>query len=271
MSCDSAGCTDSKYLEIILNRVRACLDYRPALGTHNKTTWQDFRQLYGNDPFYSWFGLNDPLVYAAHRVAGGMTSIYRQIGLGCEELFRQILQDQLGLTATQVAWTYETGDRRHRFSLDGRIQLSDLASETKRALLEKWIVEAAHRLDVAPEITHALQGIVFEIRQGYKSKDSKRQNADLANAATAYTQGYLPVLMVLSTQIDEDLVERYRQGKWFILQGHLEDSPWNSTFAFMSQIIGYDLAGLFERHSDILRETVAGILHTLLRMEEANG
>jgi len=36
-------------------------------------------------------------------VAGGTTSIYRQIGIGGEHLFRQVLQDALGFTAEQAA------------------------------------------------------------------------------------------------------------------------------------------------------------------------
>ena len=58
---------DKRYLEIILNRVLVCKEYKPAFGQGQKVALQEFRQLYGSDPFYSWFGLNDPLVYAAHR------------------------------------------------------------------------------------------------------------------------------------------------------------------------------------------------------------
>jgi len=36
---------------------------------------------------------------------------------------------------------------------------------------------------------------VFEVRQGYKSMDSKRQAADIANAAQALTKSRLPVLV----------------------------------------------------------------------------
>lgn len=36
-----------------------------------------------------------------------MTSIYRQIGIGCESLFRQILADNLGLSTEDVKWSYE--------------------------------------------------------------------------------------------------------------------------------------------------------------------
>ena len=274
MTDASQEIADNRYLEILLNRILVSKDYRPAFGQGRKVTFAEFEQLYGADPFYSWFGLNDALVYAAHRTAGGITSIYRQIGLGCEELFRQILQDHLGLDTEQVIWSYTTstsGRQSRRLSLDGRIQLSDVSSEKKRTAVSQWLGEAAHNLEVAPEISKVLKGVVFEVRQGYKSKDSKRQNADIANAATAYSQGYLPVLLVLSTQIDNDLVERYEQAKWLILQGQLSHSPLSSTYTFAKQIIGYDLAGFFERHSTTLQATLAEIIRTLLREDAING
>jgi hypothetical protein len=50
---------DDKYLEIILNRILVCREYRPAFGQGHKVTLAEFQELYGSDPFYSWFGLND--------------------------------------------------------------------------------------------------------------------------------------------------------------------------------------------------------------------
>ena len=47
-------------------------------------------------------------------------------------------------------------------------------------------------LDVDENVFENLAGTIFEVRQGYKSKDSKRQNADIANAVTAYTKGLFP-------------------------------------------------------------------------------
>lgn len=64
-----------------------------------------------------------------------------------------------------------------------------------------------------------LEGAVFEVRQGYKSKDSKRQNADITNAANAYANDYLPVVVLLSTQIDSDIAERYIVAQWVLLRG----------------------------------------------------
>jgi len=166
-----------------------------------------------------------------------------------------------------MKWSYETtgsSGRRRKLALDGRIQLADIISNAKRNEIGRWLSEAAGRLEVAPEVIKTFQGMVFEIRQGYKSKGSKRQNADIANAAIAYSQGYFPVLLVLSTQIDADIVERYEHAKWFILQGQLVSSPLNSTYAFTKEVIGYDLAGFFQRNSATLQATVADILHALL-------
>ncbi len=262
---------DQKYLEIILRRIQISRTYRPAFGQGHRVTWQEFQQLYGNDPFYSWFGLNDPLIYSAHRIAGGLTSIYRQIGLGCEELFRQILQDTLGLTPLQTRWAYKittARGQRRTLSLDGRIVLEDVSDPARREAISTWIGQAAHKLQIAPEIAQVLKGVVFEVRQGYKSKDSKRQNADLANAATAYSQGYLPVLLVLSTQIDGDIVDRYEQAKWLILQGYPQGQTTNSTYTFLRDVIGYDLAAFFERHAGHLRDAITQILHLLLVTED---
>lgn len=269
----SAPDTDHKYLEIILNRILICKDYKPAFGKKQKVTSAEFQKLYGADVFYTWFGLNDPLVYAAHTAAGGIPSIYRQIGLGCEELFRQILQDCLGLESAGVNWSYvasSASGRQHKLTLDGCIQFSSIKDATRHNSITHWMHQAAGRLDVSPGVIQAFQGIVFEVRQGYKSKDSKRQNADIANAASAYSQGYFPVLLVLSTQIDADIVERYERNRWLILQGHLAASPLYSTYTFLKEIIGYDLAGFFQRNTTALQTAITETLQVLLGASVSN-
>ena len=100
---------DGEYLKTILDSVRVCPTYRPKFGQggRKELTFLDFQELYRGDSFYSWFGLDNPMMYAAHKAAGGITSVYRQIGIGCERVFRQILQDALGLSASDVVWSYE--------------------------------------------------------------------------------------------------------------------------------------------------------------------
>ncbi|NET55986.1 MAG: hypothetical protein F6K47_07390 [Symploca sp. SIO2E6] len=261
---------DEKYLNIILSPIRVCANYRPKLGqrTSEGYTLEGFQKLYRADSFYTWFGLDNPLIYAAHKAAGGMTSVYRQIGIGCEHLFREILTDYLMLTSEQVNWSYEipgTGNRKRKLSLDARIPLENIQDTTARERVKAWIAAAAADLDVEPSIINSLTGAVFEVRQGYKSKDSKRQNADLANAATAYTKSYFPCILVLSSQIDTDIVLRYRASKWFILTGMVgANDPLKSTYDFVKNVVGYDLAAFFERNSETIKNEVDVVLEALL-------
>ena len=163
-----------------------CASYRPKFGQGRKggLTVTEFQSLYGGDPFYSWFGLDNPLMYAAHKAAGGITSVYRQIGIAGERLFRAVLMDELGLDEDEATWSYTVqvaGGRTRKLSLDGRIPLDSVQHGPARARVADWMARAAADLGVQQTVAASLQGPVFEVRQGYKSKDSKRQNADIAN------------------------------------------------------------------------------------------
>lgn len=264
---------DERYLSTLIDPIRVCASYRPKMGQGGRGTdaglsRDDFKALYGADPFYRWYGLDHDLMYAAHKAAGGMTSVYRQVGIGAERMFRLILQDHLGLTVKQSEWSYETkssGGKARTLSLDGRIETAAVHCSKKRQRVANWMKEAAHDLGVAEAIRKTLKGTVFEVRQGYKSKDSKRQNADIANASTAYTRAYLPCVVVLSTQIDPDIVTRYRNARWVILTGTIEESSTiRSTYAFLREVVGFDLADFFQRNSDRLRNEVEQVLRALL-------
>lgn len=260
---------EQKYLGILLRRIEICRNYKPrfGLGTKAGLSFEQFQTLYSSDPFYTWLGLDNPLIYSAHKAAGGITSVYRQIGVGSEELFRQILRDWLNLDQTQVSWSYalQTSSGQTRtLKLDGRITVADIQDGQKRERVRTWIEQAAVQLQIAPEVSRALKGAVFEVRQGYKSKDSKRQNADIANAAFAYTQGYIPVVVLFSTQIDIDVALRYEYEKWLVLRGLLAGSTTQSCYTFLRDVVGYDLAAFFTRHSVTIRQSVARVLETLL-------
>ncbi len=253
---------DKEYLSILVEPIKICASYKPKMGQGGKKGLgiDEFKQIYGADPFYHWFGLDHPLMYAAHKSAGGMTSIYRQIGLGCERLYRRILQDELGLTEDNSNWSYtielSTG-RKRKLSLDGYIPLEEVEDLEKKKKLKAWMLDYAKILGVNDNIASILDGIVFEVRQGYKSKDAKRQNADIANATTAYTKALLPCVLIFSTQIDEDIIVRYKHEKWAMLVGTIQDqSPFTSTYAFMKEILGYDLAGFLERNSETLKTEI---------------
>ena len=263
----SSGDQDERYFQLIQRALAVCMNYRPKFGQGRKggLTLDEFRTLYQSDPFYTWFGLDSPLLYAAHKAAGGMTSVYRQIGTGCERLFQQLLQDSLGLNAEQVAWSYlvpGADGKPRKLSLDGRIPLSAIPDAAARVRL--WLSDAATALKVSKKVMATLEGPVFEVRQGYKSKDAKRQNADVGNAANAYANSYLPVVVLLSSQIDDDISERYARAQWLILRGSLSGSPLQSTYSFSREVLGYDLAGFFTRNADRIRTEVETVIEALL-------
>lgn len=265
---------DAAYLALILDPLKVCARYKPKFGQGNKgdgLTLAQFQTLYQGDSFYSWFGLDNPLMYAAHKAAGGMTSVYRQIGIGCEKLFRTVLRDSLALSDDDVIWSYEIplpGGKMRTLYLDGRVPLEKIVNKAKRKQFHDWMLKSASSLGVDPKIAATLTGTIFEVRQGYKSKDSKRQHADIANASTAYTMAYLPCAAILSAQIDGDILLRYRAQKWAVLTG-LEGvaDPLLSTYDFMNGVVGYDLAGFFKRNSATLRTEIDGVLKSLLAPE----
>ena len=266
--------SDDKYLQIILECLRTSVGYKPKFGQRRRDglTLNEFQDLYRSDPFYNWFGLDNPSIYAAHKAAGGITSVYRQIGIGCERVFRQILQDTLNLSESDVMWSYETvapGGRKRTLSLDGRIPLDSIGNDEAKARFQEWMKLIADELEIEPGIFAALTGAVFEVRQGYKSKDSKRQNADIENAASAYTKSYLPCVVVLSNQIDSDILSRYRSARWTVITGILQaNDPTRSTYDFMRDILGYDLAGFFDRNRDFIRNETERVVQALLVSEQ---
>ena len=261
---------DARYLEIILDCVRVCSSYRPKFGQGRGIglTLGEFQDHYGKDPFYGWFGLDNPMMYAAHKAAGGMTSIYRQIGIGSERVFRKILQDTLELSETDVVWSYTvpaSGGKTRRLSLDGRVPLESIRDSVAKTRFRDWMKQSADTIGIEPRVFDALTGAVFEVRQGYKSKDSKRQNADIANASSAYIKSYLPCAVVLSNQIDEDILRRYRSEGWAVTTGVIgRNDPLTSTYDFMREVVGYDLAGFFERSRNTLRAELKTVLEALL-------
>jgi hypothetical protein len=261
---------DRLYLKKFLDPIRVCRKYKPKFGLGNRDEGIDlagFLSIYGADPFYAWIGLDSDLMYAAHKAAGGMTSVYRQIGKGCENLFRQIIIDRTQYEDPKYAlWSYTTqtkNDKTKTLSLDARLELSEIRNIEVRAKVTQWIADYSTSLCVpAPS-----NGIVFEVRQGYKSKDSKRQNADIDNIAVAWANGYLPVFAIFSSQIDADLVLRYRNSRGGIIIGTTSKDSQISLFAFTKEVLGYDLAAFFDRNSEVIKSEVYSTLEILLRAD----
>lgn len=261
---------DKKYLDIFLSPLYVCADYLPAFGTsgNDGLSLADFQSLYGRDEFYSWIGLDSPLVYAAHKASGGLTSIYRQIGVGAERLLREIIKDGFALSQEEVEWKYEynkTKTQKAFHILDARISLDNLKDADQIDRMKCWLAKAKKAAH-GDARTH-LRGAIFEIRQGYKSADSKRQNADLRFGAKSYQFGHIPVVAVLSSQVSETVISRYRDAGMLVLTGLHSDDPTVSTFAFFKEVIGYSLEDFFKRSSPKIKEVIHSLIGKLLKPE----
>ena len=206
-------------------------------------------------------------MYAAHKAAGGMTSVYRQLGTGCERLFRTVIGNTLNLKPEMLTWGYdveESDGKTKRLTLDARIDISSVSNPIARKRVKQWVATSATSLGISKSRSNELLGAVFEVRQGYKSADAKRQNADLRNASRAFSENYLPVIAVLSTQISETLLRRYRNGNMLVLTGDRTGDVLKDTYAFMREVVGYPLDRFFERNTEALRFQVNQILLALL-------
>lgn len=135
---------EEKYLSIIRNAIQVCGRYQPKFG-QGKTglTLKKFQELYQSDPFYHWFGLDSPKLYAAHKAAGGITSVYRQIGIGMEKVFRLILQDCLKQTEEECNWSYtipsSDSNKLRKLKLDGRVLLSSVRVAPRKRIICNWL------------------------------------------------------------------------------------------------------------------------------------
>ena len=263
---------DEKYVEIFMEPLYECLNYNPKFGHSAKEegyTLDEFLQLYGEDSFYSWIGLDSPYMFAAHKAAGCMTSIYRQIGIGCERLFRQVIFDTTGYEDhTSAQWSYKTktqAGKEKTLTLDGRLEIEDIRNKDVKERVKNWISKSCEQLGIE---NNKYRGAVFEVRQGYKSKDSKRQNADIENAINAYVKNYIPVFAIFSSQIDDDIVLRYKNSRCCVLVGNLNKSPYISLFSFCKEVLGYDLAEFFKNNSPFIREKVGKVLEQLFSIHE---
>ncbi len=258
------------YLTLLLGPLDACANYKPKFGTDEEDgiSLDHFKTMYGEDPFYHWIGLDSDLMYAAHKAAGGMTSIYRQLGAGCDNLFRAVIKDALSLADEEVAWSYEIekDDRtRATLTLDARIDVSHLTNKPEaRDRVDDWLRRCGKYLRLSSRRIKQLIAAVFEARQGYKSADAKRQNADLRFAMNASTENYLPVLSIISTQASQSVLRRYKNAKMLVMTGILEDDDTISTYAFFRKIIGFELDEFFKRNTNSMRERCQAVLKKLL-------
>lgn len=70
--------------------------------------------------------------------------------------------------------------------------------------------------------------------------------------------------MLFSTQIDVDVVKRYKERHRVMLIGTTHGSTTERSYAFCRDVIGYDLAAFFEKNAFRIKESIESVLKSLL-------
>jgi len=73
--------------------------------------------------------------------------------------------------------------------------------------------------------------------------------------------------MILSQQVNDAVIDRYRKDKMAVLTGTLDGNALSSTFTFLKQVVGFDLEAFFRRNSETLRIETLTIIRSLLEAE----
>lgn len=238
---------DEWYLSVLTDPVKATRHCEPLFGRRGQrgVDLDEFQSIYGADLFYRTCGLNDPAVYAAHRAASVMTSMYRQLGKGARQLIRAILCDSFGVTDDEATWKVRGQD------LGCVVRLRGDAGGAADIALRDWL----------SGIDASFGGVAIEVRQGMKTADARREHSYVeANAKSAVEQGLMPVLLLLSAQANEAAMDGYRAAGWQVLLGDTNGSIYDSSYGFIQFVTAFDLEDfLIQNHRRIDAE-VGGVL-----------
>ena len=130
----------------------------------------------GQQVFYSVFKV------IANSVNLNLHFRYRQIGIGCEKLFRTILQDAFDLTDEEANWSYEiptSGGRTRKFYLDGRVRLDKINDSDAKQRFHDWMRQSAELVNVDPDVFATLKGAVLVGYHGHCGCRDKCSDFDI--------------------------------------------------------------------------------------------
>jgi len=254
--------TDAELIECICDPILAS-DSLPKFGGGRGVSLADWVETRNNDPLYSIVGLNDPTIYTAHAGSSVMTSVYRQLGVGIERLFRLISVSKDWINCSnpdELKWTFVSSNGHNR-ELDLLIRRDMITDANK----QRQLYEIASMMGEPPPIEE-FRGIVFEIRQGYQSADSKRVAGDTEIVSRAREEGLLGVVVIASNSYNRGVIRNYRASGLPVLvpASGSEGNAGSCPYAFINDFLDYDLEAAFSRVGSTLRERILGHLHTRL-------
>ena len=243
----------------------------PKFGTNQGVSKEDFLKIRGSDPLYSVVGLDTAELYAAHAGGSVLTSAYRQLGIGLERALRLIAEkgcdfiDVPDNDTNNIKWSFQSATGATR-ELDLLISVDMINQESKK----KRLYEIARLMKPKFKIQESdFKGIVFEIRQGYQSADSKRVKGDLEIVEKAEDEGLLAVVLIGSNSYNHSVISTYKNGGLPILvpssgdNGKVENCP----YCFFEDFMDYDLRSAMLRIAPKAKAKVTEHVRTRLGLD----
>lgn len=174
----------------------------------------------------------------AHKYAftalGGrlITSLHRNFGDIIEMSVREIFKVKFDLDGAlaQMSLTLKSVEKRSTRTSDATIPFDALEAHERSQIqsLHKHLLNANHG------DANKLKGISYEIRQCYKSNDSKRRTADIDMADLLLANKQLPVMLIFCSSSSPSIITDYRRlSKWIILEG-------NEAFDYVAKLTGFN-------------------------------
>jgi hypothetical protein len=170
-------------------------------------------------------------------MAGGLTSVYRQIGVGTEHLLRAIIRDSLGLTAEETTWSYryrKPNGKTGVHSLDAKISFADLSDAQRRIFIE-WMEVVGPHVDLTPA-----NGSGYKVSFLKSGKVIKARTLNVRMRIyvrhECLSGGIASCIHDLSQQVSETVIDRYRKDKMAVLTGTLAETRYHRPSHFSNRL-----------------------------------
>jgi hypothetical protein len=218
---------------IITENLEKVLSFDPFKHLEGVQTKEDFARTLESDPAFSPFFLATPK-YIAARIGGNLvTNLHRKLGDLYQALFLRLLEEQLQLPKSSLAFTLEIeiDGRKRRRSTDGMIPHAALQSADRERLTAL--------LDLAKV------GTAFEVRSCYQIGDSKRIQADRDMALALKALEIEPIMLIFCTTSLKSPVLRLGEF-WRLYEGH-------AAFEFVKTLTDFDLGAFLQQERALIQ------------------
>jgi hypothetical protein len=227
--------TNSRLREIIERHLLKVLEYDPFERFEGVTNKRSFLQMLSNDPAFAPFFLNNSK-YVTARIGGNLiTSLHRKLGDMYEEIFRALLETELGIPEEELRYSLT-------LNIDGKLQQRSTDGVIRYAGLGTQHLNRVKAL----QTEHDALGMAFEVRSCYQIGDSKRIQADRDMALALRKQNLEPVMLIFCASSLSSPVKRLKE-YWRVYEG-------KAAFEFVKTLTGFDLFDYLQKEQNLIRK-----------------